>query len=70
MSRIKKVELVVKNTKKDLPNANAIIFDGAIKQTHNPKVSAVKKMDRQQKQPITSSKQYHPATITNQSNIT
>jgi hypothetical protein len=36
------VELMVKNTKKEFPNANALIFDGVIKQTHNTKVSAVK----------------------------
>jgi hypothetical protein len=39
------VELMVKNAKKDFPNANALIFDGAIKQTHNTKVSAVKIKD-------------------------
>jgi len=39
------VELMVNNAKKDFPNANALIFDGAIKQTHNTKVSAVKIKD-------------------------
>ena len=39
------VELMVRNAKKDFPNANALIFDGAIKQTHNTKVSAVKIKD-------------------------
>jgi hypothetical protein len=33
---------MVKNAKKEFPNANALIFDGVIKQTHNTKVSAVK----------------------------
>ena len=36
------VELMVRNAKKEFPNANALIFDGVIKQTHNTKVSAVK----------------------------
>lgn len=36
------VELMVRNAKKDFPDANALIFDGAIKQTHNTKVSAIK----------------------------
>ncbi len=36
------VEIMVKNAKKEFPNANALIFDGVIKQTHNTKVSAVK----------------------------
>jgi len=39
------VEIMVKNCKKDFPEANAIIFDGAIKQTQNTKVSAVKIKD-------------------------
>jgi len=36
------VELMVKNAKKDFPQANALIFDGAIKQTHNTKCSAIR----------------------------
>lgn len=39
------VELMVRNAKKDFPNANALIFDGAIRQTHNTRVSAVKIKD-------------------------
>lgn len=39
------VELMVKIAKKDFPNANALIFDGVIKQTHNTKVSAVRIKD-------------------------
>ncbi|MBX3165084.1 MAG: hypothetical protein KF900_11450 [Bacteroidetes bacterium] len=39
------VELMIKNARKDFPSANALIFDGAIKQTHNTKVSAVKMKD-------------------------
>ena len=36
------VELMVKKAKKDYPEANALIFNGSIRQTHNTKVSAVK----------------------------
>ncbi len=39
------VELMVKNAKKDFPEANALIFDGAIKQTHNTKCSAIRIKD-------------------------
>ena len=39
------VELMVKNTKKDFPSANALIFDGSINQTLNTKVSAVRIKD-------------------------
>jgi hypothetical protein len=36
------VELMIKKAKKDYSDANALIFDGSIRQTHNTKVSAVK----------------------------
>ena len=36
------VELIVKKAKKEYPDANALIFDGSIRQTHNTKVSVVK----------------------------
>ena len=35
------VESMIKNVKKEYPRANAIIFDSAIRQTHNTTVSAV-----------------------------
>ena len=39
------VELMIKNAKKEFPEANALVFDGAIKQTHNTKCSAVRIKD-------------------------
>lgn len=39
------LELMVRNAKKDFPNANALIFDETIKHTHNTKVSAIKIKD-------------------------
>lgn len=36
------LESMIKRTKSQYPEANAIIFDGSIRQTHNTKVSAVR----------------------------
>lgn len=38
----KLLEQVVKNVQKDYPDADGILFDGAIKQSHNTKVSVIK----------------------------
>lgn len=38
----KMIETFIKRVKEDYPNADAIIFDSSIKQTHNTKVSAIK----------------------------
>lgn len=39
------VELIIKKARREFPQANAIIFDGAIRQTHNTEVSVVKMTD-------------------------
>jgi hypothetical protein len=41
----KLLEVMITRAQKDFPEANALIFDGAIRQSHNTKVSAVRIKD-------------------------